>query len=99
GLAKPQGSAAYVLVPERLKQVTLARMLDDGAHRTVVVRDARRAEEVRAFLRARGYITGEAGSDVEVASYAGTTASGATLAYDVPPYADTFQRLDLANVR
>lgn len=94
GVVAPRGSIAYALVPERSKQLTLARLLDDGGHRVVVVRAPRRADEVRTFLRTRGYVSGGTG-DVEVASYASATAAGAVLAYDVPPDAETLQRLDL----
>jgi ATP-dependent RNA helicase DeaD len=94
GLVPRRGTAAYMLVPERSKQVTLARLLEDGTQRTVVVRDARRAQEVRTALRARGFIRGVAGEDVEIAGFASAAAEGAGLAYDVPPDGDSLLRLD-----
>lgn len=99
GPSPQRGSAAYMLVPERSKQITLARLLEDGTARTVVVRDVRRADELRTALRARGFIRGVAGEDVEVAGYGSAAAEGAALAYDVPPDADTFLHLDLKGAK
>jgi ATP-dependent RNA helicase DeaD len=98
GRVQPRGTVSYMLVPDRAKQLTLARLLEDGAHPTVVVRDARRVEEVSGVLRERGYLHGSSGGSTEVVRFGNAAAGRATLAYDVPPDGDAFLGLDQAGV-
>jgi ATP-dependent RNA helicase DeaD len=98
GRVQARGTVSYMLVPDRAKQLTLARLLEDGAHRTVVVRDARRVEEVSDVLRERGYLQGPSGGSTEVVRFGNAAAAHATVAYDVPPDGDAFMGLDQSGV-
>ncbi|MGH7506494.1 MAG: DbpA RNA binding domain-containing protein, partial [Longimicrobiales bacterium] len=83
------GTVSYMVVPAARKETTLARLLDAAGARRIAVRGRRRGEALRERLRMRGY------TEAEVSAFADGGATGAAIAFDVPPDAEGLAALDL----